>query len=210
MNRVTSLSDGFTLIELLVVIAIIGILSAVILAGLSSARTSAAAAAVKADFRNAIPQAELANSNGSYSGACAAIAPMINAITATGDIVQCLSLDGTRWGATARTPSGSANWSVDTSGVVTWDTADNGASIYNWSTAVANCAATGGRLPSYEELIALSQAYGDTTPPGFSPASYWSSTVDPNNSGNAGYVGLSTGYYIFDTKTATKYVRCVR
>jgi prepilin-type N-terminal cleavage/methylation domain-containing protein len=55
------LQKGFTLIELLVVIAIIGILSSVVLASLSSARTRGTDAAVQADLANMRAQAELYN-----------------------------------------------------------------------------------------------------------------------------------------------------
>ncbi len=54
-----SLNRGFTLIELLVVIAIIGILSAVVLASLNSARNKGGDAAVKSNMANIRPQAEL-------------------------------------------------------------------------------------------------------------------------------------------------------
>ena len=65
-------NKGFTLIELLVVIAIIGILSAIVLASLDTARNKGADAAAKADLDNARSQAEnYYDSNGqSYLNAC--------------------------------------------------------------------------------------------------------------------------------------------
>ncbi len=67
------LQKGFTLIELLVVIAIIGILSAVVLASLNSARNKGADAAIKSNINNARAQAELyydGTGANSYDGAC--------------------------------------------------------------------------------------------------------------------------------------------
>ena len=56
---------GFTLIELLVVIAIIGILSSVVLASLTTARSKGTDAAIQADLSNMRAQAELLYSNNS-------------------------------------------------------------------------------------------------------------------------------------------------
>lgn len=64
--------DGFTLIELLVVIAIIGVLAAVILGGLKSAREKGADNAIKAELKEVPAQMEIYASNNNYSfrGAC--------------------------------------------------------------------------------------------------------------------------------------------
>lgn len=62
---------GFTLIELLVVIAIIGVLSAVVLGSLSSARTKGNDTAIKSDLSSIRSQAELYFDAGNTYGATA-------------------------------------------------------------------------------------------------------------------------------------------
>jgi prepilin-type N-terminal cleavage/methylation domain-containing protein len=58
-NRSKSRLKGFTLIELLVVIAIIGILSAVVLASLNTARTKGSDAAIASNLSTVQTQAEI-------------------------------------------------------------------------------------------------------------------------------------------------------
>jgi len=69
MNKIShnNFKAGFTLIELLVVIAIIGLLSAVVLASLNSARSKGGDAAVRANLTGIRSQAELyQDTNGHY------------------------------------------------------------------------------------------------------------------------------------------------
>jgi len=68
-------NKGFTLIELLVVIAIIGILSAVVLASLNTARGKGADAAVKSNLNSVRASAELRYDldSGTYDNVCADI-----------------------------------------------------------------------------------------------------------------------------------------
>jgi len=204
-------NKGFTLIELLVVIAIIGILSAVVLASLNSARTKGQIANIKSNLKNIIPQAELAyDTPGNYSTVCSdtKITDMITSINNSGGTAFCYTLDNTRWGVSVKLNSDSTqNFSVDSTGVATWDTIDK--TFSNWDTANTNCAAAGGRLPSYEELKAFSLAYSSTTPSGFVAGGYWSGTTMPSNSAGAYSLNISSGGIGFSNKANGNYVRCV-
>jgi len=138
-------NQGFTLIELLVVIAIIGILSAIVLASLNTARAKGVDAAVKAQLSGMRSQAELIfadkscySSDGTTSCAASAVAPgacttatsgtlfnntnvtaVITAINTTqGLLMACSSTAGqTAWAMVGQYKSnGLKGWCVDSTG----------------------------------------------------------------------------------------------
>ncbi len=88
-----SLQKGFTLIELLVVIAIIGILSSVVLASLTTARSKGTDAAVQSTLSNMRAQAELYYSTNSSYGTS-------TTVTTTGTYAQC-GVSGTVFSASS-------------------------------------------------------------------------------------------------------------
>ena len=121
-------SQGFTLIELLVVIAIIGLLAAVVLASVGTARNKGGDAAVKSNMANIRTQAELfASNNGNvYTGMCADTT-VAAALTAAGGVTTTTAVCNAAasvWAAAAQmvttnlvtTASGTDYWCVDSTG----------------------------------------------------------------------------------------------
>lgn len=112
-------NKGFTLIELLVVIAIIGILSAVVLASLNSARDKSNNAAVKANLNSVRSQAELIfdETNGDYAPVCAnaKIIEIVTAATVAAGLTT--GFDGALGTAQTSSPM-TANCHSDTTGWV--------------------------------------------------------------------------------------------
>ncbi len=112
MNFATSSTRrGFTLIELLVVIAIIGILSAVVLASLNTARAKGTDAAIKSNIVTIQTQAELyydSNSNTygtnaatTASGLCAASGNLYVGMFTDPTIKAAIAAASTAFGGTA-------------------------------------------------------------------------------------------------------------
>ncbi len=126
-------SKGFTLIELLVVIAIIGILSSVVLASLTTARSRGTEAAVRNELSNMRAQAELFySSTGNYgtvgtAGACSGagtlfttsgtgLATLIAGLQAKSVTPSCAAsgTPSSQWSVVA--PLNGVNWCVDGTG----------------------------------------------------------------------------------------------
>jgi prepilin-type N-terminal cleavage/methylation domain-containing protein len=125
---------GFTLIELLVVIAIIGILSAVVLASLNSARTKGTDAAIQSNLQGIRSQSELIASSdpaGSYLAVCAdakittqlnaaaaGTASTVNVVLATAQVAGVVECHSSLSGYVASAPLKTAGqyWCVDSTG----------------------------------------------------------------------------------------------
>ena len=205
-------NKAFTLIELLVVVAIIGILASVIIASLNSARDKGKVAFVKSNLKNMIAETELYYSdNGSYSTATnGGLDEFITVINNNGGTAKYYSYDGTRWGVSAKLNSDTTKrYSVDSQGIVTWDSTDVTGGSKTWEAANTACASIGGRLPSLEELKSFWNMYG-AMPPGFSDGNYWSSSILVSSLSNAYGVNSYTGNIFNSDKGETDYVRCVR
>lgn len=111
---------AFTLIELLVVIAIIGILAAIVLVSLRSARDSAYDAEIKSELEQVRAAAEVEYSKatgGSYAGFTIPADLVPPSCSADASYQLATSADGQDYAAWAGLCTDTDNWCVDATGI---------------------------------------------------------------------------------------------
>jgi len=127
-------SKGFTLIELLVVIAIIGILSSVVLASLTTARSRGVGAAIQSELANSRAQAELYYSTtggNSYNTGSNGLGNLLTDAAAKGGSLTC-GATASQWAVEAA--YNGTNYCVDSTGV-----SSSGSSTYALASGHTSC-----------------------------------------------------------------------